>query len=57
MITILKPGSDNKAIRSAWKQVQEQPRRKRLDAYKYCGKVQFKEDALTLQKRWRDEWN
>ena len=57
MVTTLKSGSDNEAIRSTWKQLQNQPARRRLNAYKYCGIVQFKEDALTLQKRWRDEWD
>ncbi len=29
---------------------------KGVNAMKYCGKVKFPEDGLTLQKRWRDEW-
>jgi len=27
-----------------------------LDAYKYCGKIDFIEDALIIQKRMRNEW-
>jgi hypothetical protein len=30
---------------------------KRLDAYKFCGTVKWKEDGLSAQKRMRDEWN
>jgi hypothetical protein len=33
-----------------------QSKKKGVDTFKYCGKVRFAEDALTLQKQWRDEW-
>lgn len=29
---------------------------KSFNAKKYCGKVKFKQDALDIQKRLRDEW-
>ncbi len=29
---------------------------KKLDAKKYCGVLRLKEDALTIQKRLRNEW-
>ena len=29
---------------------------KPFDAHKYCGIITLKEDPLTLQKRWRNEW-
>ena len=30
--------------------------RKSFDAYKYCGVLKLKEDALAIQKRLRNEW-
>lgn len=30
---------------------------KPFDAHKYCGIITLKEDPLTLQKQWRNEWN
>ena len=56
MVTVLKAGSNKETIQSVWHKTQEKLPRKFLDAYKFCGKVSFKEDGLTLQKRWRDEW-
>jgi len=56
MVTVLKAGSNKETIQSVWQKTLEKPPRKSLDAYKFCGKVSFKEDGLTLQKRWRDEW-
>lgn len=29
---------------------------KKLDALQYCGLLNFKEDGLELQKKWRGEW-
>jgi len=30
--------------------------KKVFNAKKYCGAIRFTEDALTIQKRMRDEW-
>ena len=30
---------------------------KPFDAHKYCGIITLKEDPLTLQKQWKNEWN
>ena len=35
----------------------ENGKMKPFDAHKYCGIITLKEDPLTLQKRWRNEWN
>lgn len=32
-------------------------KRKQIDVHKYCGTIQLKEDALSIQKKIRDEWN
>ena len=57
MVTILKSGAGKRAIQSILKNLRERSPKKGLDAYKYCGTVKFKEDGLTLQKRWRDDWD
>lgn len=30
--------------------------RKTFNARRFCGKVRFHKDPITLQKMWRDEW-
>ena len=27
-----------------------------FDAHKFCGIIKLREDPLTLQKKWRNEW-
>jgi len=31
--------------------------KKGVDTFKFCGAVKFPMDGLTLQKKWRDEWD
>ena len=33
------------------------PKRKGFDAYKYCGAIKFKEDAVKIQRKLRSEWD
>ncbi|HMR58239.1 MAG: hypothetical protein IT213_13670 [Cytophagales bacterium] len=57
MATILKKGSSKKTLKTLIKKASSKRLvKKELDAHKYCGTVTFKEDALVLQKKWRDEW-
>ncbi len=56
MVTILKSGAGKRSIQSVLKKINERQPKKGMDAFKYCGTVKFKEDGLTLQKKWRDEW-
>jgi hypothetical protein len=57
MVTIIKKGSSKKTLAALVKKASTRKvSKKELDAHKYCGTVKFKEDGLTLQKRWRDEW-
>lgn len=56
MITKLKSGADKHSVRNILKKLIEHPSKKGINAFKYCGTVRFKEDGLTLQKQWRDEW-
>ena len=53
MVTIIKKGSDKKEIEKALSKVKS---KKQFDAYKYCGTLKLKEDALAIQKRMRNEW-
>lgn len=56
MVTVLKSGAGKRSIQTILKKLSKRKSGKRIDAYKYCGKVQFKEDGLVLQKQWRGEW-
>lgn len=56
MVSVLKAGAGKRSIQYLLKKLRERRSKKGIDAYKYCGSVKFKEDGLTLQKRWRDEW-
>ena len=56
MVILLKSGAGKRTIQSVLKKLRKRSSKKRLYAYKYYSTVKFKEDGLTLQKRWRDEW-
>lgn len=56
MVTVLRKGADKAEIEELMKKMTENPPRRGLDAYKYCGTVKIKEDGLRLQKQLRDEW-
>lgn len=56
MVMVLKKGSDKKSIQAVLKKVAKKTAKTGLKASQYAGTVKFKEDGLTLQKRWRDEW-
>lgn len=56
MVMVLKKGSDKKSIQAVLKKVSKKTVKTGLKASQYAGTVKFKEDGLTLQKRWRDEW-
>ena len=58
MVILSKSGAGKRTIQSVLKKLRKRSSKKRFDAYnyKYYSTVKFKEDGLTLQKRWRDEW-
>ena len=57
MVTVVKKGASKEEINNLFQRlVQESTINKGFDAYKFCGKVKFKEDGLKIQKRLRDEW-
>ncbi len=57
MIAILKQGDNKKSMRELLKKLQQKKTAKGVDAKKYCGVIHLKEDALTIQKRLRNEWD
>ena len=56
MVTIIKKGTSKDKIKSLLEQSQKQKKAKTIDLKKYCGILNLKEDPLTLQKKWRNEW-
>ena len=57
MVLILKRGASKKEIEAVTKKLAGIRRKKRFDAYKHCGVIKLKKDALVIQKGLRDEWN
>ncbi|MCF8236442.1 MAG: hypothetical protein K9G67_16135 [Bacteroidales bacterium] len=54
MVVIIKKGTGKERLNEMLKQFK---RRKRFNANRFLGKVQWKEDALAYQKRIRNEWD
>lgn len=57
MVLVLKKGASKKEIEAVTEKLLKVRRRKGLDAYKHCGVIKLKTDALAIQKSLRDEWN
>ncbi len=53
MVLVLKKGASKREIESIEKKLKNKGG---VDVMKYCGKIKLKEDALTIQKNLRDEW-
>jgi hypothetical protein len=53
MVLVLKKGASKREIESIEKKLKN---KSGVDVMKYCGKVKLKEDALSIQKRLRNEW-
>jgi len=56
MVAILKKGASKKSIRKLLDKIAKDLPSRGIDAQKYCGLIQLKEDSLIIQKRLRDEW-
>ena len=56
MTLVLKKGASKQEMRALEEKLQQLPARKQIDASKYSGTIQLKEDPLTIQKKLRDEW-
>ncbi len=57
MVLVLKKGATKKEIESINQKLVRSQKRKLFDAKKHCGVIEIKEDALSIQKRMRDEWS
>ncbi|WP_171605882.1 hypothetical protein [Limnovirga soli] len=53
MVLVLKKGASKKEIESIEKKLKNKTG---VDTVKYCGLIKLKEDALTIQKALRNEW-
>ena len=53
MVLVLKKGASKKQIDSLVKKLKTS---KGVDVSKYCGAIKLKIDALTIQKKLRNEW-
>ena len=53
MVAVIKKGSTKQVIMDVLKKIQIH---KGLNAYKYCGIIHLKMDALAIQKKIRNEW-
>jgi len=53
MTFILKKGTTKKQMELLTKKLSQS---KGVDTKKYCGTINLKEDALTIQKQMRNEW-
>jgi hypothetical protein len=56
MVTIIKKSVKRKEINKILKEVKPVKSHGTFKASEFCGKVKFKEDALKIQKRLRNEW-
>lgn len=56
MVTVIKRNASASKVKAALKKV-KRTKRKGFDATKHLGKWKLDEDALTTQKRLRNEWD
>ena len=56
MVAILKKGENKKNMQKLLDKLSDK-KSKGIDAHKYCGTIQLKEDALDIQKKMRNEWD
>jgi effector-binding domain-containing protein len=56
MVTIVKQGSTQENIDQLLAQLFERKKEKGISSQKYCGVLKLEEDALSIQKCLRNEW-
>ncbi len=56
MEVVIKSGMDKSEIEKMLKKLQDSPKKKTFNPFKYLGKINWKKDALVIQKKMRDEW-
>jgi hypothetical protein len=57
MTVIIKKGASPDDLKKINQKINATTTQKGFDAYRYCGVIKLKKDALSIQKRLRDEWN
>jgi len=56
MVTIIQKGTSREALQSLLAERLKKRSRKGVDVRKYAGTIQLKQDPVSLQKQWRNEW-
>jgi hypothetical protein len=56
MIMTITKGSEEEQIKKVLEKLKKKRNTRKKGIAKYCGILSLKEDPLTLQKQWRDEW-
>jgi hypothetical protein len=56
MVTTIKKTTKRKEVKRLLDNIKPAKSDKVFNASKFCGKIRFDEDALTIQKRLRNEW-
>jgi len=56
MVVTIKRGTDKNQVRIILDKLIKQRQVRKNDLSKYCGVLSLKQDPLTLQNNWRDEW-
>ena len=56
MVAILKQGATKEYIQKLLDKITKEMHPTGVNTQKYCGTIKLKDDALTVQKRMRDEW-
>ena len=56
MVTVIHKGTPKETIKQLLSKRQKKKSPKSVDVKKYCGLIQLKEDPVSLQKQWRNEW-
>ena len=56
MVTIIQKGTSREAMQTLLAKRLQKRSRKGVDVKKYAGSIQLKQDPVSLQKQWRNEW-
>jgi len=57
MVAVLKRGDDKSRMRRLLEEIRKRGKQKGVAVQKYCGTIKLKDDALSIQKKLRDEWD
>lgn len=57
MVTVIKKSASKKEIEKKLKSVNPPKPKKLFNVNKFSGKIKYKEDAISIQKKLRNEWN